>query len=326
MENKAHAIAAGIFVLALTALLVVLAIWLARDTGQRDIYEISSRESVTGLQPQAPVRMRGLDVGRVAAIGFDPKAQGNVLIRLEIDHEAPVTTDTFATLGFQGVTGLAFIQLDDSGKPAPRLVVDNSGTPPRIPLKPGLLAKLTSKGEIILDQVEQITLRMNQILADPNQKRLALALDNVGQAAASVNQLSSTLTAILNAQLGPDKVNVPALVKNIDTTLTSLRGASDEAKAAVGEIGKTARRLNEKDGPIDRLAEGTQALSHAADSFNAATLPRINRVTEDASRAARQLSRTVGGINDNPQSLIFGTGAVNPGPGEEGFTPPGARR
>ncbi|RYF41497.1 MAG: MCE family protein [Comamonadaceae bacterium] len=324
MENKAHAIAAGIFVLALTALLVVLAIWLARDTGQRDIYEISSRESVTGLQPQAPVRMRGLDVGRVAAIGFDPKVQGNVLIRLEIDHDAPVTTDTFATLGFQGVTGLAFIQLDDTGKPAPRVVV-NDDAPPRIPLQPGLLAKLTSKGEVILDQVEQITLRMNQILADPNQKRLALALDNVGQAAASVNQLSSTLTAILNAQLGPDKVNVPALVKNIDTTLTSLRGTSDEAKAAVGEIGKTARRLNEKDGPIDRLAEGTQALSQAADSFNAATLPRINRVTEDASRAARQLSRTVGGINDNPQSLIFGTGAVNPGPGEEGFKPPAAR-
>ncbi|MEO7640104.1 MAG: MCE family protein, partial [Ramlibacter sp.] len=246
---------------------------------------------------------------------------GNVLIRLEIDHEAPVTSDTFATLGFQGVTGLAFIQLDDNGKPAPRLVVDNDA-PPRIPLKAGLLAKLSSKGEIILDQVEQITLRMNQILADPNQKRLALALDNVGQAAASVNQLSTTLTAILNAQLGPDKVNVPAMVKNLDTTLTSLRGTSEEAKATVNEIGKTARRLNEKDGPMDRLADGAQALSHAADSFNAATLPRINRVTEDASRAARQLSRTVGGINDNPQSLIFGTGAVNPGPGEEGFTPP----
>ena len=29
-----------------------------------------------------------------------------------------------------------------------------------------------------------------------------------------------------------------------------------------------------------------------ADAFNAATLPRINRVTEDTSRAVRQLSRT----------------------------------
>ena len=49
---------------------------------------------------------------------------------------------------------------------------------------------------------------------------------------------------------------------------------------AAADFGNTARRLNEKDGPMDRLAEGTEALSHAADSFNAATLPRINRVTE----------------------------------------------
>ena len=71
-----------------------------------------------------------------------------------------------------------------------------------------------------------------------------------------------------------------------------------------------------------RLAEGSQALSHAADAFNAATLPRINRVTEDTSRAARQLSRAVTGISDNPQSLIWGTGRAQPGPGEPGFTPP----
>ena len=49
MENKAHALAAGIFVVAVAALLVALAAWLARDTGERDVYEISTRETVTGL-------------------------------------------------------------------------------------------------------------------------------------------------------------------------------------------------------------------------------------------------------------------------------------
>jgi phospholipid/cholesterol/gamma-HCH transport system substrate-binding protein len=65
-------------------------------------------------------------------------------------------------------------------------------------------------------------------------------------------------------------------------------------------------------------------LSHAADSFNAATLPRINRVTEDTSRAVRQLARTANSIGDNPQSLIYGNGRVEPGPGEPGFSAPGA--
>ena len=317
--------AAGIFVVLMSALLLALAAWLTRDTGQRDIYEISTRETITGLQPQAPVRYRGVDIGKVDTIGFDRKTTGNVLIRLEVDSAAPITSDTFATLSFQGVTGLAFVQLDDSGKQAVRLV-PNDDAPPRIPLRPGFLAKLQDKGEKILDQVEQATARINQVLADPNQKRLAAALDNVGQAAASVSQLSTSMTALLDAQFGPTRVNIPAFVKTADAALTSLRGTSDAAKTAVTEIGKTAQRLNAKDGPVDRLAEGAEGLAHAAESFNAATLPRINRVTEDSSRAVRQLSRAVTGISDNPQALIFGSGPAQPGPGESGFSAPGASR
>ena len=217
------------------------------------------------------------------------------------------------------------MQLDDSGKQATRLVPDDEA-PPRIPLRPGLLAKLQDKGERILDQMEEATQRINKIFGDPNQQRLATALDNVGQAAASVSQMSNNLNQVLNAQLGPDRVSIPELVKNVNVTLTSLRGTSDAARTAVSEIGNTAAKLNAKDGPIDRLAEGAQGLAHAADSFNATTLPRINRVTEDTSRAVRQLSRTVTGINDNPQSLIFGSGPARPGPGEPGFTPPGGSR
>jgi len=321
MENKAHALAAGIFVAALAVLLAALAAWLSRDTGQRDVYEISTRETVTGLQAQAPVRYRGVDVGKVAALGFDPKTTGNVLVRLEVERGAPITADTFATLGFQGVTGLAFVQLDDTGKAAPRLA-PNDEAPPRIPLQPGLLSKLTTKGEVILDQVEQVTLRMNELLGAPNQQRVGVMLENLGQAAASVSTASNNLTSVLNAQLGPNRVSIPTLVKNVDAAVLSLRSTSESANAALGEVGNTARRLNAADGPLQRLSEGSAALSHAAEAFNAGTLPRVNRAIEDTSRAVRQLSRTANTINDNPQSLIFGSGAAVPGPGEPGFSPP----
>jgi len=311
MENKAHAMAAGIFVVAITILLVGLAAWLTRDTGERDPYEISTRETVTGLQAQAAVRYRGVEVGKVATIGFDPKVQGNVLMRLEIDHDAPVTKDTFATLGFQGVTGLAFVQLDDTGKPAPRLQPED-GHPPRIPLRPGLLSKLMDKGEVILERVDQLTGRMNQWLGDENQKRFTSALDNLGTAAADASQLAKRLDSTVAAR--------------VDPALASVQKSADQVGRTAADFSQTARRLNEKDGPIDRLAVGTEALSHAADSFNSATLPRINRVTEETSRAVRQLGRAANTINDNPQSLIFGAGAVAPGPGEPGFTAPGGRK
>jgi phospholipid/cholesterol/gamma-HCH transport system substrate-binding protein len=318
MENKAHALAAGIFVVAVTMLLLALAAWLTRDTGVRDLYEISTRETVTGLQSQAPVRYRGVDVGKVAAIKFDPKAPGNVLLRLEIDRDAPVTRDTVATLSYQGITGLAFIQLDDKGQPAPRLVADD-GNPPRIPLKPGLLANLQEEGAVVLERTEEVLARVNQLLGDENQRRFSTALDSLGTAAADASRLATRLDATVAKRVDP------ALAEAAATLLSVRKSAEEVEKAAVG-FGQTARRLNDKDGPMERLAEGTEALAHAADSFNSATLPRINRVTEETSRAVRQLSRATTAISDNPQSLIFGAGAVRPGPGEPGFVAPGEAR
>lgn len=311
MENKAHAMAAGLFVVAAAALLVILAAWLTRDTGVRDPYEISTRESVSGLQSQAAVRYRGVDVGKVNFLGFDPNAQGNVLIRLEVDRAAPVTRNTFATLNFQGVTGLAYVELDDNGQPAPRLAPED-GRPPRIPLKPGLIQKLTDRADALVDQADQAMTRINQLLGEPNQKRVATALDNLNQAAARTGELAQSLDHTLKQRVDP-------ALAEAKTTLQSVRNSSDE-------FGRTAQRLNAPDGPVDRLAQGSQSFSHAADSLGAATLPRINRTADDASRAVRTLSRTMSNINDNPQSLIYGNGPVAPGPGEPGFVPPGGAK
>ncbi len=321
MENKAHALAAGLFVVALAALLLGLGAWLTRDSGPRERYEIATREAVTGLAEQAPVRYRGVDVGKVARIGFDPRQPGQVLVQLDVRRDTPVTTETYATLSFQGVTGLAFVQLDDSGQPG-RPVDGNADAPPRIPLRPGLLSQLTDKGTAILGQVEQISTRLNQLLDEGNQRRVSGAVENIARAADQVAVLSRNLDITLNAQFGPQRVDIPSLVRRTDSALASLRDTSEQARQALGEIGQTARRLNAPDGPVDRLATGAEALSHAADAFNAATLPRINRATEDTSRAVRQLGRTVNNINDNPQSLIFGSGRIEPGPGEPGFEAP----
>jgi phospholipid/cholesterol/gamma-HCH transport system substrate-binding protein len=326
MENKAHAIAAGIFVVVVSILLVVLAAWLTRDTGARDIYEISTRETVTGLQAQAPVRYRGVDVGKVASIGFDPKATGNVLLRLEINREAPVTRDTFATLSYQGITGLAFVQLDDTGRPAPRLMSENGDQPPRIPLKPGLLTKLAEQGEVILDEVQQVTARFNRMLSEENQRRFSSALGNFDAAAADASRLVARLDSTVARRVDPALVEASTTLRAVRKSADAIEKTAAEFSQTAVEFSQTARRLNAKDGPMDRLAEGAQALSHAADAFNTATLPRINRVTEETSRAVRLLSRTVNNINDNPQALIFGAGPVTPGPGEPGFEPSGAAK
>ena len=47
----------------------------------------------------------------------------------------------------------------------------------------------------------------------------------------------------------------------------------------------------------------------------------LDMLPDDTSRAARQLGRAAGGITDNPQLFIYGSGRIPPGPGEAGFAP-----
>lgn len=303
MENKAHALIAGAFVVLVTALLALLAIWLTRDSSQRDLYEMSTSETVSGLQPQATVRFRGVPVGKVERIGFDAKVKGNVLIRISVDRGAPVTKSTFATVASQGVTGLGFIQLDDDGSSTERLQ-PNDEDPPRIPLKPGSFDKLLKQSAAIFDQAEQATARLNQLLSDENQKAVTSAVTQLGDAAASLRHVAQ--------RLEPTVATLPALSRDSSATMKALKSASNE-------VGTAVRRLNEKGGPLDRLGEGGTALAAGIETFSAATLPKLGEVADETARTMRQLRRTVSTVDDNPQALIFGNGKPIPGPGEPGF-------
>ena len=316
MENKAHAIAAGAFVLGLIAVLVALVVWFTRDNTVRNIYELSTSDAVSGLQPQAMVRYRGIAVGKVTLIDFDPKRKGNVRVRISVDERVPLTQSSYATLSYQGVTGLAFIALDDKGGSTVALVPNNDD-PPRLPLKQSALAQLQDRGEAIINQVEEVTKRANTLLGDANQKRFADALENIAQAAGSANDLTKRLDNTVKTSLDP-------ALKAMPDALTRVKTAATDVSRVANNLNSTVSRVNEKDGALDRLASGTQALGQAVDSFNTATLPRVNRVADDTSRAVRRLGRAADGINDNPQSLLFGNGGATAGPGEAGFAVPPA--
>ncbi len=310
MENKAHAMAAGAFVLVVTALLVMLAVWLTRDNTQRDLYEMSTGESVSGLQPQAAVRFRGVPVGKVELIGFDTKVKGNVLIRVSIDRSAPVTKSTFATVASQGVTGLGFIQLDDDDS-SPERLVPNDEDPPRIPLKPGGLDKLLKQSDVIFDQVEQASTRLNKLLSDENQAAVTSAITQLGEAAGSLNRVAKGLE--------PTVATLPGLSRDATVTLKSVKTAADD-------VSTTATRLNAKGGTLDKLSEGGTALAAGVETFSAGTLPKLSEVADETARTMRQLRRTVNAVDDNPQSLIFGKGPPVPGPGEAGFSANGEKK
>lgn len=315
MENKAHAFAAGVFVLAVTALLVGMVMWLMRDTVSTSRYEMTTTDAVTGLQPQAAVRFKGVAVGKVTNIDFDPAKPGNVLVELAVDRNAPVTQSTFATLAFQGVTGLSFVQLDDDGSSSAAPVAGPNGVP-RIPLKPNALGQLQDMASTLVEKVGRATDRVNQMLGPDNQAALSSALTELGAAAKSVNQLAShTDKTIQGIQLEGLIRQTSGTLATIDKAAAQVRVTAANLDTTVGELGQGVQRVTGPGGVVDRMSEG-------ASTVTSTTLPRIQNLTEDASRTIRRLDRIANELSENPQAFIYGSGTVPPGPGEPGFQAP----
>ncbi|WP_338768112.1 MlaD family protein [Massilia sp. METH4] len=310
MENRSHAFMTGIFTLTLLAAAVLFGIWFNRDRVEYDPYLLATTLAVPGLNPQAAVRYRGLEVGKVDGIDFDPKMAGQILIHLSIDPATPITKTTYATLGYQGVTGIAYIQLDDESVGSQRLAT-NADDPARIPLRPGLLDQLEKRGTAILSQAEEVTEKLNDLLNDENRKTILAAFSDVSE---TVNRYKA-----LPGQLGPTIEKLPALAAKAETAIDSVNTLAQDVTALSQSLHGPQGTLTRLGDSVDRAVTGVEAVTTGA---QLETLPSITALTDETRSSMRAVRRTMNTLNDRPQSILFGAPDAAPGPGEPGFTAP----
>ena len=96
MESKVNYTIVGFFVVALTTAVLIFAYWLTKSYGEQayDTYYVHLSESVAGLNTDATVKYRGVDVGTVVSISLNPKNPEQVELVLNINQDTPIKTDT----------------------------------------------------------------------------------------------------------------------------------------------------------------------------------------------------------------------------------------
>ncbi|MBK7901384.1 MAG: MCE family protein [Azonexus sp.] len=308
MENKSHAFLAGIFVIFFGLAGIGALFWFGGKKELTRDYVVVTRQNVTGLNPQGQVRYRGIQVGKVKAINLDPEDVRNILISISISREVPVTRGTIAKLGYQGITGLAHVLLEETGKDTTPL--DDEDPPPRIAMKPSLLDELGDSGAETLRQARHFLESASALLNEGNRARIASLLANAeglsGQMKPTLDNLNGTL------------VQVRALLS--DENLKKLSATADQAAPLLAETRELVKHLAVTSEKLD------SAIGDPAGNGAAGVVPRLHELSADVSATSRQLSRVLRLIEDSPQALVFGAPPQPPGPGEPGFTPPAGRQ
>ncbi|SEO76590.1 MlaD family protein [Nitrosovibrio sp. Nv6] len=299
MENRAHALAAGLFVILLSAAVAVAAMWFSGDTMTRDKYLLVSEFPVTGLNSQATVRYRGVTVGKVENIRLDPQDSHTILIRIAVDRDLPLTRNTYAQLGYQGLTGLAYVQLNDEGGEAERLETDGDDLA-QIPLRPSTLDSITNSGQRLLSNANGLVERLTLLLNDQNRTRFEHILENT-------ESVTGRLHGVVS-QLEPGLKTLPGLAADASSVL-------QHTDQLVLDLNQITAKLNQQGGTIDSFAQTAGELT--------ATMHKLREATEGIKRNSRNVDRVLLQLEEQPRSLLFGRLPPPPGPGEEGFVPPG---
>jgi len=320
MENKAHAIAAGIFTLLLTAALIAAAFWIRGEPIGHDNYVLHTRGNVSGLNVQAPVRYRGVDVGKVESIAFDTADLRTILVGITVRSGTPLTQSTYGELAAQGITGLSYVQLGDDGK-KPQLRDPSVPEQARIELKPSFMDRVSSSGEQLVGRVAELASRMDAWLADENRQQVVKTLAALEAAARGVTAVSDSVQASVKT--------APELAQQAGTTLRNADALMADLRALTNKLGDRAQVLDRIGTSAERISASVEQLGATGTALGASasreTMPRLNQLLEELSRNSRNLGRLIDDLSTQPSSLVFGKSTPAPGPGEPGFVHGAAR-
>ena len=304
MENRSHALIAGLFTIGLAVSLMAAAAWLGGREGPRVPYVIVSKVGVGGLNREAAVRYRGVEVGQVERIRFDPDDRRRILIDINVAPETQITTRTFGRLGFQGVTGLAFVELAEDREEG-TLLTTSRLEPARIEMRPSTLQEFGDAGQALLVRVNEIAERMSFLLNEENQVRMTNSL-------ASIERMTERFVSFQD-KLIPTLDALPRVTGRAEEVLV-------DGKTLVADMREVSREMHTQLAVFDRVGVSADQMGTAATDFYGTTLPGLNRLVDKLGRTAESLDRVLEAQSREPQSLIFGKAPPEPGPGERGYS------
>ena len=335
MESRAHAIAAGLFTVVLGIGVLVVAMWLSREDFDYVTYVLESQYSVSGLNPQAPVRLRGVPIGKVQSINFDDENPKMILITILVKGGSSISKGTTAQLNAQGITGTSYVMLEDDGK-YPEFRPPSTDKGNRIPVKRSLLDTVTSSGQEILYEAHMVARQVQELLSAPNQAKLVGAFSAVEEASRKLGALAKSLepgargVAVLSNDARKTLAHVDGAMQSLAPAMREIGPTLQEARNTLTGIDKLAREYTQRADALERVARSAEQLGGstqgAATAITEDISPRLNALLEELSRTSRNLDRLLGELNEQPSGLVFGRQSGRPGPGEAGYRVNGAGR
>ncbi len=312
METRANYIIVGLVTMAVLLASFGFVYWIARFGSNEDSVSLEIRipGSVTGLSVGSQVLFNGIKVGDVKALNIDTSDPNAVIAMTEVNVLTPVTEKTQATLGFQGLTGQAYIELKGGDANAQNILEKSikTGEQAHIEADPGAVNNLINQAQAIANKADNV-LDGLQTFVNNNQKPLTDTIANaskfsealgknsgqIDEFLASAGQLSKTLTSV-SGRLETTLASAEDLLKSVDrkkvdNILANTEKATADIAASTGDLKSIVEGINGSVKNISELTSKAKTSLEQVDKLLAAADPNQVKSTianiEEASKTAK---------------------------------------
>lgn len=307
MRKRLNNALVGVFVIVLGLVWMGVTLWLALGdyTTQYTTYRVYLDESVSGLYLDAPVKYRGVDVGKVTGIDLNPAVPDQVQLTLNVVSTAPIREDTLAELAVQGLTGIAFVDLKGGSLESPELTVEEGQDYPVIRSAPSFFERLDMSGTELMGNLNVLISNLAKLLDAEGRQSLR-------QIIANVNTVTDTLAA--------RKTELGKIVEDGASLMDASAAAAKHIEPLFAQLEKTAQSFEVM---ADKMASASESLNRYVDSsgggvqqFSRQTLPELGTLVGELRTLADSLRGVSEKLEEDPRALIYGRQLETPGPGE----------
>ncbi|HEV7268460.1 MAG TPA: MlaD family protein [Falsiroseomonas sp.] len=328
MTSRTLYLRVGILVIVGALLAVGFVLFLAGNRGGATsvIYETYSRESVQGLDVGAPVRFRGVPIGRVteiklasaeyraAAPAAYTEAFRLVLVRFAVDPSQLGTVPTLeeairlglrARITAQGITGVNYVELDFV-EPERFPVVTLPWTPeyPVVPSVPSTVAQVRDAAEELVARLSGVPLE--QLMGDLATLLATLNRQTTeGDLAVTLREAARTMTALREAVDGGE---LEATVADLRAAAAAAREllAAPELRATLASTAAAAEDIRQVAARLPAAMESLERTLRSARGTTADLQATVAPILSDLRATVANLRAATEQLRASPSQLLFG--------------------
>ncbi len=319
MNNKVNYTLVGFLVLVGVVMILAFSYWLLKPTVETETtrYNIYFDESVLGLNVDAPVKYRGINVGKVSHLRISPNNSERVEVRITILKSTPIKESTVARLTAQGITGLSYINLSMGDNGAPALICKDDEEYPAIKTVPSFFEDFEKSLDSVSSKLAKTLTRTEQLLNDDNQKQVNLLLT---RSANFMDKLDKLLDDKMINSLQVSAKNLESFSNKADNIMPKIDGFVEKSieweesiKYSFNSIMNSYLGIRSS---MDEIKRAVSSGEFNVKDIAADIVPTMNNTLLDMQDLMIKLQESLNQYDRSPGDILFKQEEIKKAPGE----------